>query len=440
MGTIFGRGARVRHPELGVGTVRAAGVAAPMLRVHFDLTGTDELVPVSTLIEDGGGTPSVVERAAPSPLPASVAAVDEATRTRRVLLECLRQGLPPPGGLPEWTVGFRKARRSVEDALARAKHGAGTIVLARAAYGGGKTHLSRLGAELAAADGFVTMHVELDGFGLSLASGHRVLAALLGSLQLPGSLGSEDHLVPGLGKLLERAARLRGGIGNPALDTFAPFLTHASKWLDSEEAIEVLERYLAGDLNRADASTALVSLVGTYIPLPSLRMSYGTRRERKAAQAAQLTRVVALALAIGCRGAFVTIDELDHDLASRDVRVHESLRELGRITANCPVVIVLLGRESTDLEIEGAVDVRIEPLSEEDLARLVDRTVDAFAAVYPEPGLVEGRPELIRKLHCLYAKDYARGGWGPRFFVRAAVEACEVVRINRVASLADVPV
>ena len=52
------------------------------------------------------------------------------------------------------------------------------MLLVRAPYGQGKSHLGRLARELAAEHGLLTMHVELDGRGLSMRDGAGLVAGL----------------------------------------------------------------------------------------------------------------------------------------------------------------------------------------------------------------------------------------------------------------------
>ena len=149
-------------------------------------------------------------------------------------------------------MGARKAREAVDGALAEAAKGRGSTLLVRAGYGKGKSHLGRLARELALEQRIATMHLELDGQGLTLGTGALWLSSLFGSVTLPAVTGEDEHLVTGLGTVLRRAAPRAKPLPE-RLALFGPFLDRTERWVESEDAVVVLERYLSGDLN-VDAS------------------------------------------------------------------------------------------------------------------------------------------------------------------------------------------
>jgi hypothetical protein len=346
--------------------------------------------------------------------------------------------LPPPGRLTSWTVGARGARAQVDAAIRRAASGKGTTFLARAGYGKGKSHLGRLASELADEARFATLHIELDGDGVTLRTGARWLSLLFASLLLPKVGKDEEARIAGLGHLLRRVATKSAAGADLAV--FERFLESADIWVDSEEAILVLEGYLSGNLNTSDSSRRFSDLIRMPLRLPSLRVASGMMEDRRQAQCEQLARIVRLARLCGAAGGLVVIDELDHDLRWQDGRCAALLRHLVDVVAGEPMVVVLLAKDDAELKLEGVEELVIDALEDVEIGALVDKACDAFAAAFPSPALCSGRADLLKGLRRLYRKEYDNRGWGPRFFVRATIEACEVVRARGLGSLADVKV
>lgn len=437
MPPMYTPGQRVTSSEFGKGVVRGTS-AGGMLRVYFDATESVEFVSADSVRAMGSDAPPPTKmRAEPAPAPKQLT-VDK----RRLAVECLRQGLPPPEMLASWTFGHAKARKKMDAAIANAAKGSGSVLMVRAAYGQGKSHLGRLGCELAREQGFLTMNVELDGDGLSLRYGTRVIASLFASARMPAVGDAEtEHLVPGLAPLLRRAATVKRL--PKRLEIFKPFLEEPEWWVESEPAIETLEAYLSGDLNAPTASGRLQEFLGKRFRLQSLRMAYGTAEDRQHAQAEQLLRVTELAVQAGAKGAFVVIDELDHDLRNdRDSRVSEMLEQLAAVAKKGPVVVLLLARDGTNhdahFEIDDAEELVLDGLADKEIALLVDKAIDTYGAAFPLPALHSGREEFLGVLRDQFDSEYERSGWGPRFFVRATIEACEAVRTRGLRSLASV--
>ena len=71
------------------------------------------------------------------------------------------------------------------------------------------------------------------------------------------------------------------------------------------------------------------------------------------------------------------------------------------------------------------------------MGQLVEKTVDTYCGAFPSPALARGRAELVRGLLDRYADSFAEEGWGPRFFVRTAIEVCEATRLLGLSSLAE---
>jgi hypothetical protein len=429
-------GQRVRSSAFGAGTVRSVTGDGSTLKVYFDAIGGVETVNASLVAPLAPvGSEIGPPRISPPRIPALAPVTPAPLNLQRLAVECLRQGLPPPGKLASWTFGHLKARAAIDAAIARAARGEGSVLYAQAGYGQGKSHLGRLGRELAREQGLASLHVELDGDGLSLASGTRLVAALFASARLPKAGEDHDHLVPGLATILRRAAPLaRRGLP-PGLGAFAPFLENPTKWAESDDVIEVIEEYLSGHRNRATAAEALTTRLREKIALEPLKMDWGPIAQRRRNQAEQLGRIVQLIKVAGAKGAFVVLDELDHDFQGELDRKNAMLRELAQVARHGPIVLLLLART---LDLRGAEELVLGTFTDLELEQLVVKVIDAFAAVYPSPALAKGRGELLKALLTKYNREYAQRGWGPRFFVRATIECCEVARLSGHDTLAKV--
>ena len=130
-------------------------------------------------------------------------------------------------------------------------------------------------------------------------------------------------------------------------------------------------------------------------------MDWGTSDDRRQRQADQLGRIVQLAVLAGAKGAFIVIDELDHDFQSDLEKKNAMLAELSRVAVRGPIVLLLLARE---LNMTGAQELVLGEFSEPELQQLVEKSIDAFAAAHPSPVLTRGRKELFAAL----VKKYRR--------------------------------
>lgn len=462
---IFARGQRVVSPKWGVGTVREVAAGGAILRVWFDIIDGVQSVMAAELSAVEGTRAQPEPAGMPAPGRRVIAATDRATANRpspvepvalpevapgsaldgkRLAVECLRQGLPPPRKLISFTVGHKNARNRIDTAIARAIQGQGSTVVVKADYGQGKSHWGRMARELALEQGLLTMHVELDGDGLSLGrttTSTRVLATLFSSMALPIAEDEEDgHLVPGLGTLLRRAAGVLAGRVPRKLKAFEPFLRRADELVESEELVELVEAYLSGELSRGMAVYALRELIGERIYLQPLGLSYGSTGERRGAQVRLLSNVVELGIEAGAKGALIVLDEIDHDLQDRPEEVLNMLGRLAGLARDNPIVMVMLTPSELGLSVKGAVEVKLEPLDPAQLNALMRKTIDTFASAFPATALERGREELMDALLLKYEGDFRDAGWGPRFFVRSTIEACEAARHQKLDSLAEVEI
>src|SRR6266849_1325656 len=104
-------GQQVHHADYGAGIVR--GISGETARVLFHILNGIEIVRLESLqpsiaARDAAGTaraPRFVPAASVLVAYAEAPALDR----QRLAIECLRQGLPPPGKLLSWTVGHAHA-------------------------------------------------------------------------------------------------------------------------------------------------------------------------------------------------------------------------------------------------------------------------------------------------------------------------------------------
>jgi hypothetical protein len=268
------------------------------------------------------------------------------------------------------------------------------------------------------------MNTELDGGGISLANSSRLLVHLFSSLRLPDGSGAGDP-VPGLGPLLRNAARDR--LMPKGCELFRPILRQAQAWDGNEEAIEILEEYLSAELAKSAAEQRLKAL-GMPVALPSLGVNYGTLGDRLVAQAEQLARIVALARGLGSKAALVVVDELDHEFSdgnrARTQRAFETTKTWSRVLRREPVVLLLLAPP----DISGwpfCRRISLPLLGSDELRKLTENVVEAFRRERDDLIVRDGVERLFKRLLNDFNSRFKSEGWGPRYFVRATVEACE---------------
>ncbi len=382
------------------------------------------------------------------------APADLAACRSRVVVECLRQGLPPLGAIRDFTVGDAVQER-IRGTIRAAAEGKGSCLVLKAPYGQGKSHWGQFARETGLGCGLMTMHVELDGQQRSLSkttTAAAVVGELLESARLPDG-GDALHDDPGDGFrwVIQRAAReflcaCAGGAAAARVRSSAGALrflrleTLARLVAQNDGVVEVLERYLTGALGRVDAVREVNGLTGVHVSFPPLRMTWGSVGERRAAQAAVLAEAVRLGMVAGARGAVLVVDEIDHDIPVWERGVGETLGTWLQLVKTLPVVVVLLTPVAIGIEEGLGGNLAIEPFSREEADELVGRTLDAYGRAFPAKAVVSGREELMDALWDCFEEEYGSAGWGPRFFVRAAIEACEIARLRGLGSLEEVEV
>jgi hypothetical protein len=285
-----------------------------------------------------------------------------------------------------------------------------------------------LASELALERGLMAMHAELDGQALTLRrDGVPLLGRLFASIRLePGAVDGTQH-APGLGSLLRKAPeRLRREVPHE-LASFATFLSCKDEWDGNEEAIELLERYLAGETRLRLESELRELLARPHLSLPSFRMQYGSVGDRLNAQAKQLKRVIRLGAEVGARGALVVIDELDHDVKANVMereRILATLNAFIGLASEAPIVFLLLA-PSAAFTFSGVGHIRLPSLRDDEFEMVTMRALQAYEDAFPLSRL-EGKDRVFPRLLDRFNADFRREGWGARFFVRATIEACDL--------------
>lgn len=419
---------RVAHAKYGKGVVLVR-IGPGQVRVYFDSIGGTRVVPENDLRPLGAA--SHISGSIPEPSELSAVRSDAAgLRAERLTLECLRQGLPPRGHVEAWTVGFSEVRTTLSTAIANVEKSAtGSTIVVQGSYGHGKSHAGEFVREVALKRGVIVLRADLDGQGVTLARSGRLLARLLASLELPSGTGATA--VPGLGSLLRVAAsKLRGRVP-PGCKLLGPVLEHATEWEGSEETIVLLEDYLAGERRRLQLEFELRHMLpGVPVRLPPLRTNWGSVEARIGAQMEVLSAIIALGVATGAPGALLILDEFDHEIRSREwPRATGALRALIDLPRRAPLVIVLLS--PSNLPLADVRHLTLKPLDSGALRSLTLRTVEAYRAAFPDKLPRGEEEELFQRLLGLYKKEYEALGWGPRFFVRAAVEACDRAAVQK---------
>ncbi len=192
-------GATVAHAEHGAGTVVALERGGRAARVQFGKLGRLEIhVSARELVVTvaaPGSTPSALARGGvPSPSGAI------GGRETGQLLEALRLGAVPGGGLDLYTVGRERELAQVDADLTAVREGRGAARALLGDYGTGKTHMLEHVASRARAQGFLVGTTALDPVDVPASNPRRVYRALVERLSFPNP--DAGH---GLLPLLEQA-------------------------------------------------------------------------------------------------------------------------------------------------------------------------------------------------------------------------------------------
>ncbi len=424
-------GDTVRHPRYGLGRVQAIVDGGLAARVYFEVVDRSYRLPLSELVATGSPGPVASSALVRTPKPVCLPTAVQEHHRKRLVVECLRHGLPPPGGLASWTVGFVNVRKQIDLALSQAaRRHRGTAFVVEAGYGQGKSHVGHLARELAVEHRLLVMHAELDGTAVTLRNGSGLLGRLFASAVLSDQDDNDGmRAISGLGTVLRRAAqRLRGRVPE-GLSLFSSLLEHAEDWEANEEAIERLEGYLAGDRRRREVEVEVRAILNEpSLTLPPLRTNYGRLEERREAQAEQLARIVSLGIEAGAEGGLIVLDELDHDFGPQGtnrIRAEQTLGALCGLVPDEPIVFLLLAPAGARLDVPKAEKLDLPELDDDELRQVTRRAIDAYAEAFPGKARTVGGDRLFDHLLRRFNDEFRNLGWGPRFFVRAAIEACD---------------
>lgn len=429
-------GSVVRHPKYGEGTIQQIDALQNRVWIHFKLLNNSKLIPLGE-IADSIQKGSVINsnQSSFAKMPVTIRTGESVNGKKRLALECLRQGLPPFGRICEWTVGFKEVQQEIRKVLeATIQENRGKVLIIEAGYGAGKTHLGQIAMELSLSMGMLQMHIEFDGKALIPSDGVRLLSHLFSTAKLNSSL-CDSLDISGLGTLLKlanrkmREKRVRLPL---SLSCFRPFFEMEEDWVENEEAVEIIERYLGGELNRSDSFAKLTSVLGRHVELPPLKMAYGTIADRIAAQKEQLNRIVQLAKIAGAKGAFLLMDEFDHVFHRNyqnkivlDDRACMVLESMCKLTEKCPLVMLWLTVSNDTMGFPNSRLLRLPELTIRELEDLTLNTIQAYKEAFPDLSVQGNYKRFTNRLYRKFKEEYSDIGWGPRFFVRAAIEACD---------------
>jgi hypothetical protein len=69
--------------------------------------------------------------------------------------------------------------------------------------------------------------------------------------------------------------------------------------------------------------------------------------------------------------------------------------------------------------------LKLPKLNASEFERVYLQTIGAYREAFPGDLVAGGEDTLFKELFDKYKTRYEDQGWGPRFFVRAAIEACD---------------
>jgi hypothetical protein len=220
---------------VGVGDSRPPAPPAVVPPSAFDRPGEAEGVPSSPGAGEGDRRPAVT----------TVEVRDDPRHRALVVLEALRLGTVPHGGLRAYTVGREANLEAVLSALDPTPASGGRLRVVVGDYGTGKTHLMECVRQEALARGWAVGAATLDSREATPAHPRRVYSALVRTLTLPAT-----HEPGGLGALfdvlLERGRETSAGLWHGAHRYLDPALHYYSRLSDRPELRDLLLEWLEG--------------------------------------------------------------------------------------------------------------------------------------------------------------------------------------------------
>jgi hypothetical protein len=101
-----------------------------------------------------------------------------------------------------------------------------------------------------------------------------------------------------------------------------------------------------------------------------------------------------------------------------------TLKAWSRTLAAEPVVVLLLAPPGLP-RWAGSRRLALPLLSGKELKEVTSSVVEAYRVVRPDVMVGDGVDRLFTRLLADFNSRFKDEGWGPRYFVRATVEACE---------------
>lgn len=153
----------------------------------------------------------------------------------QLIIESLRKGIPPEGFVRHFTVG---RRNEITDLRQRLNTHNGTVLLLKANYGSGKTHLLKFIREEALEQNYVVSSVTLDAnSGVRFNRMDQIVGAVCRNIEIPGKTGER-----GLSPLMDF---LTVSINKGIVDSsFFQSLSSKGKW-DYSEVLDSKAMYVA---------------------------------------------------------------------------------------------------------------------------------------------------------------------------------------------------
>ncbi len=315
------RGARVTHATFGPGAVVRAERGGRWLWVAFDRAPA---MPFRVRHAELTSTarPSV-EPAPPAPAPPApsvtppgtgvhaadptAGAAEEPRHRALMILEAMRLGVVPRGGIRTYTVGREAELKALLSALDPAPLRGGRLRVVVGDYGAGKTHLMECMRQAALERGWAVARATLDGRETTPAHPRRVYSVLVRGLTQPGS--REAGGLPALFDMLLAAGHVPlAASARGAHRYLDPALYYYARLSEEPALRDLLVEWIEGQ--PGECSNELNELVRRRVPGPRL-LALPDYRTFAAIYAYLLGGIACLVRAAGAQGLCVLLDEAE---------------------------------------------------------------------------------------------------------------------------------
>lgn len=448
------KGARVRTPQYGVGTILA--VDGEMARVHIDQFSMEVRLPVTgfEVLPDeprethrtpppsrptprptekrenppGHSPPGVGRGKAPVPPSVKTPTVPAPAVRKEIQLrqdvEALRFGLVPKARLEDLTIGFSGLEDWIGQRLPHQNGGGTKVSEICGPFGTGKSHTAAVVRHVARKLNYLTARVEVDGRTVSLSDPERLLNSLWPTLVGPG-LESATPIVDLYVKAAARTSLIPRvaprGIDRVEQNYQVVRSLHRAGVLDShayelEALLESSDEFTANEVMRSLKRDGRLTFTDTRV----YRMIGKSVGDRPYDFVESLAGVALAARLAGYEGLAVTIDEFEVEsyalspkMQMRAWQVLSVLREyLAGETAHRPAPIALfiatvgeeghLGDAVVQLLVDGENDgrYRLRSMSRANRGTLARRIHSLYCDAYAvddafDPSLAEGVEESL---------------------------------------------